>query len=384
MAGKQKITHFDDLEYQKENIVPIREGRSAHRLVRALGLNEENIKEQRAVYMTRILTEFDKNDDPLALYLEYIDWINHTFPQGGSNQQSGMLSVLEDCIIRIKDMERYCNDPRYLKIWLWYMELFTMKYKADCRDIFFFMLRNRIGDKLAILYEELSGLLIELKQFKYAVAILDLGIKQDAKPVSNLMHRKEKLLDTNGLVDSGIISTETLIPEAEKLILGSSKSALVKKKMEQDQIKNTDITRSDIYKDAEDIEEGPIYFHNWSVFETLRTRNKENHTPISSISTKRNRSTIDNATSSKRTTIFQDDLGRSKPQYKVIELPGKKKETVDFNIDLLFIDLPDKEQCTEELLSSIYKRRNIKEELEIIDQEECDLKRKKVCLAEKN
>lgn len=382
MTGNKKVTNFDDLDKQKENIVPIKEGRSAHRLVQALGLNEDHIKEQRAVYMTKILTQFDEHDDPLSLYLEYIDWINHVFPQGGSSKQSGMLSVIEDCIIRIKDMEMYRNDPRYVKLWLWYMELFTSKYKADCRDLFFFMLRNKIGYKLSELYEELSGLLLELNQRKYAIAILELGIEESAQPVSELIHRRDMLLESNAEFTNEQDIVQNLIPEAEQIILGSKRSDIIKTRERKPQERMVNDSESTIFRDSDGIEEEPIHFHSWRVFEDLKTRNKENKVPVLSLDlSKGNRSLVSAGEKSDKITIFQDDLGRSAPKYKVIDVPGKKKETIDFNIDLLMTDIPQKEQCTEEILAVIYQRRRTKlvgKRLNVF-KDGNDHKRAKVC-----
>lgn len=361
MVGKENITHFDDLDEQKENILPIRAGRSAHRLVRALTMDEAEIKNQRAFYMTRIMTEFEEHDDPLLLYLEYIDWINHTFPQGGLSKQSGMLSAIEDCIIRIKDMERYLNDSRYIKVWLWYMDIFTSKYKSDCRDLYFFMLRNRIGHKLAILYEELSGILLELNQKKYAIAILEMGIKEAATPVDNLTRRKKVLLESESTMDGILPVDSNFIQEAEQLILGSKKTDITRRKGHRNQFPGYNVNISDIFRDTDVIEGDPINFHSWKVFEDLKTRNKENMFLPSPLEVSKATTSTDYSNEkSKKMSIFQDNLGRAAPIYKVLKVAGRKNETIDFNIDLLMCDNPKKERCIEEIIASMYQRKRTK------------------------
>ena len=87
-TGKSPVTSFDVIEGEKENIVPLRNGRSAAALSKSLRDKADTgssskIAETRLQFEKRILQDLEELDDPLELYTEYINWINNAYPQGG-------------------------------------------------------------------------------------------------------------------------------------------------------------------------------------------------------------------------------------------------------------------------------------------------------------
>ena len=118
------------LEQQKENIQPLSGGRSATKLTKALSSRPNsatsiNYQEHRTKLerereeLEQKLLDSDELDDPLQVYIEYINWVHYNFPQG-ANADSGLVILLEKCTSKFRDVLHYKNDPRYLKIWLEY------------------------------------------------------------------------------------------------------------------------------------------------------------------------------------------------------------------------------------------------------------------------
>lgn len=350
----QKVTRFEDIEVEKENIAPLRHGRSAHRLVSALSQNDDEIKRIRASFESSLLVKIEDHDDPLVLYLDYIDWINHAFPQGGSSRSSGMLDVIERCITYFKDSERYRDDERYVKIWLWYMELFSDKYKSDCKDLFIFMLRNRIGSKVPLMYEELSSLLYELKEYKYAISVINLGLKECKYGNKLLVDKRQLLLEKLGDDAKVIDDSVEMLDGAERVILGKKQSELREKAKSNKTSDRETKMNSSIYTDSQDpeVHDEPLScLRNWDIFEILHSRNKENRIlaePLILNELDRPFSG-DQLKGGKKMILFQDNLGRSEPVYKLIKNNSGKLEKIDYNTNLLLYE--GREICLEEILT---------------------------------
>ena len=89
------------LEQQKENIQPLSGGRSATKLTKALSSRPNsatsiNYQEHRTKLerereeLEQKLLDSDELDDPLQVYIEYINWVHYNFPQG-ANADSGLV-----------------------------------------------------------------------------------------------------------------------------------------------------------------------------------------------------------------------------------------------------------------------------------------------------
>ncbi len=59
--------------------------------------------------------------DPLDGWSRYIRWIDEAYPQGGS--ESGLLTVLEKCLEKVRGCHIYREDPRLLEVYLRYLDL---------------------------------------------------------------------------------------------------------------------------------------------------------------------------------------------------------------------------------------------------------------------
>lgn len=168
------------LETEKENIAPVHTGRNALKLGKALlePRSRPLLLRQRSEFEKQILLE--ELDDPLQAYIDYIEWTHNHYPQG-SNAESGLLVLLEKCTSQFRDTPYYKNDPRYLKVWLEYAQ-----YSDSPRDIFVYLARKSIGQELALFYEEFAkfleakGLMVEARE------VYEIGEERQARPLTRL------------------------------------------------------------------------------------------------------------------------------------------------------------------------------------------------------
>ncbi|KAG5458535.1 MAG: Mad3/BUB1 homology region 1-domain-containing protein, partial [Olpidium bornovanus] len=181
------ITEFADFEHAKENILPLREGRSAAALSLLFGPRSpagtsssgvaEALLAGHAAFNEE-LEGIDEQDDPLDVYARYIRWTVENYPQGNT-PGSKLVPLLEQATRVFRDDARYRNDPRYLKIWL----LYARNIQSP-KDVYAYLMSNSIGTDIAAYYEDyaeclekegrkarpLDRLSRRYKEFQYRVA----------------------------------------------------------------------------------------------------------------------------------------------------------------------------------------------------------------------
>ncbi|KAF9126522.1 hypothetical protein BGW39_006569 [Mortierella sp. 14UC] len=152
------IVDIDAIELDKENIQPLRQGRSAQTLARLFATQHEDRAQQQAVMHGRFqeeLAHIDDLDDPMDVYSRYVKWMIENYPQSaGQGHDSQLSPILERALADYKDDPRYRNDPRFVKLLIIYSEQIT-----NAVDIFSFMESNGIGSEISMFYEELADLL---------------------------------------------------------------------------------------------------------------------------------------------------------------------------------------------------------------------------------
>ncbi|KAJ1742504.1 protein kinase [Coemansia sp. RSA 1086] len=214
-----KIVDFADFEHQKENIQPLRRGRSAAALSQIYGGHEkaqglcstarhslqphrplaerkpeapgmESIKvsshlEAQNAEFQREIASMDpvEADDPLDVYYRYVKWLLEVFPQAHGHQT--VIRMVEQPLKQFRGQERYRNDARFIKMWIWYTSIIGDGQEA----VFQFLVANRIGDSLAIMYEEYAKLLEGAGKVRKADEIYQLGIARKAQPLARLQRR---------------------------------------------------------------------------------------------------------------------------------------------------------------------------------------------------
>ena len=371
--------HFDELEGHKENIVSLTGGRSASRLLKSMKKPLETSYDIRLSFEKRIHDTLDELDDPLELFIEYINWIHDTYPSP-TTRQSGLPEILERCIEYCKTIDTYKNDVRYVKIWLQYIEFFAIR-PEEKKDMFVYMMRLKIGDKLTLFYESFAQLLINRDAFGNALDLVDRGIEKGARPLVRLKRFRmqiEKILQTRELVGQDIQRNSIPFEIQGELVLGryimdvhqrnhrsingnfdnNSISGNTSEERSHSSQRSAGTGKLQIFSDKNDVEQGSSNFKfdgdNFSI-PSFTERNKENSIkPIplksGSVIAPLNQSNEYLPRDVDRIPIFRDDLGRTSPVYKIIEVPGRKPEKVQINFNLLY-PTDNEEYCLEEVLA---------------------------------
>lgn len=185
MAQPETVA-FEAIEEQKENIQPVREGRSAAALARIFSMPSVDIKESLKAErddFEQLIADSGDLDDPLDPYLEYISWVVKNFPQGQS-ADSGLVQLLERCTSEFRDTPHYKDDPRYLKVWMRYIN-----FSDAPREMFIYLARKEIGKNLATFYEEYANYLEVNNKRAQAKQVYEAGIEISARPVERLRRK---------------------------------------------------------------------------------------------------------------------------------------------------------------------------------------------------
>ncbi|KAI9803817.1 MAG: hypothetical protein M1825_001697 [Sarcosagium campestre] len=195
--GQAEPVNFDLIETQKENIQTLPGGRSARTLASVFSASPMaalcsptpsdtlNVNEAvRQEFETEILS-IAESDDPLDIYDRYVRWALDAYPAAQATQQSQLLPLLERATKAFLTSTHYRNDPRYLKLWLHYIRLFS----DAPRETFAFLARHNIGETLALFYEEFAAWLETTDRWAQADEVYRLGVDRQARPVERLMRK---------------------------------------------------------------------------------------------------------------------------------------------------------------------------------------------------
>ena len=82
-----RTVEMSELEKHKENMVPIKQGRkqsALENLVKSSDtINPKSILQQQQEFLDKISMQIDSQvEDPIAIHLEYIRWMEQSFPSG--------------------------------------------------------------------------------------------------------------------------------------------------------------------------------------------------------------------------------------------------------------------------------------------------------------
>ena len=196
MAVTEDLINFDIIETQKENIQSLPSGRSAKALVNAFSppsllsplpapgatrnLNDA-IRQEYEIELTAIAD----SDDPLDIYDRYVKWTLNAYPSAQATTESQLRPLLERATKAFQSIAHYKNDPRYLKLWLHYIRLFS----DAPRETFAYLARHGIGEGLALYYEEFAAWLEGAGRWAQAEEVYKLGIEREARPQERLLRK---------------------------------------------------------------------------------------------------------------------------------------------------------------------------------------------------
>jgi checkpoint serine/threonine-protein kinase len=221
MAASEDLIDFNVIESHKENIQALPSGRSAKALAQIyspplLGANpspaliQDAHSEKRKVYEKELET-IDEADDPLDVYDRYVKWTLDAYPSAQATPQSQLLPLLERATKAFQSSSHYKNDPRYLKIWLHYIRLFS----DAPREVFVFLARHGIGDGLALYYEEFAAWLENAGRWSQAEEVYKMGLEKEARPAERLLRKFSEFEKRNQARDQSVAEpTSPALPMA--------------------------------------------------------------------------------------------------------------------------------------------------------------------------
>ena len=197
MAASEDLINFDIIETQKENIQSLPSGRSAKTLASIFSpaplgktltptpSDTRNLNDSiRQEFEAEILS-IAESDDPLDVYDRYVKWTLDAYPSAQATPQSQLLPLLERATKAFLTSSHYKNDPRYLRLWLHYILLFS----DSPRETFSFLARHNLGEGLALFYEEFAAWLEGAGRWTQADEVYKLGIEREARPAERLMRK---------------------------------------------------------------------------------------------------------------------------------------------------------------------------------------------------
>lgn len=198
MTGSNDPVDFDIIETQKENIQSLPSGRSAKELARIFSpSNKEGLLPTPSPSETRTVNDtirqeyeselqtIEESDDPLDIYDRYVKWTLNAYPSAQATAESGLLPLLERATKTFISSPHYKNDPRYLRLWLHYIRLFS----DSPREVFAFLARHNIGETLALFYEEFAAWLESAGRWTQADEVYMLGVDRQARPAERLIRK---------------------------------------------------------------------------------------------------------------------------------------------------------------------------------------------------
>ncbi|XDV43777.1 hypothetical protein PO909_012187 [Leuciscus waleckii] len=172
-----------DVEWElcKENIQPLKQGRTISALHQALCQQQEGnhtaLNQKKQAFESE-LRMYD-GDDPLDVWVRYIKWTKQTFPQGG--KESNLSVLLERAVMLFTADKKYHNDVRYVELWIEFAE-----GCSDPMDVFRYMQAQGIGTMQAALYISWSEEHEKRGNLKMADRVFQDGVKCGAEPVDKL------------------------------------------------------------------------------------------------------------------------------------------------------------------------------------------------------
>jgi checkpoint serine/threonine-protein kinase len=195
MAASDDLIDFNVIESHKENIQALPSGRSAKALAQIyspplLGANPspaaiQDASSEKRQQFEQELQNIDEADDPLDVYDRYVKWTLDAYPSAQATPQSQLCPLLERATKAFQSSQHYKNDPRYLKIWLHYIRLFS----DAPREAFVFLARHNIGEGLALYYEEFAAWLENNGRWNQAEEVYKMGLEKEARPAERLLRK---------------------------------------------------------------------------------------------------------------------------------------------------------------------------------------------------
>ncbi|KAG0212409.1 hypothetical protein BGX28_006378 [Mortierella sp. GBA30] len=190
---RSSVVDIGAIELEKENIQPIKEGRSAQALARLFETRPVDRVQELALqreHFQQELEQIEDLDDPMDVYARFVKWTLENYPQSAAQgHDSQLMLLLEQAFDLFKDDQMYKNDPRFIKLLILYAE------KAESpQDVYKYMEINSIGSEIAMYYQEYADYMESREEFDKAKEIILLGVNRRARPLSRLKKQYDEFL----------------------------------------------------------------------------------------------------------------------------------------------------------------------------------------------
>lgn len=117
------------------------------------------------------------NEDTLAVWYDYINWVEQNYPEGG--EEANLKKLIENCISDLFSNSKYHQDERFFRIFLRYTRIVT-----DALELFNIMYQSNIFTSIAAFYVNWAN--VVEKNLNKAEEIIQIGLDKLAQPVVQL------------------------------------------------------------------------------------------------------------------------------------------------------------------------------------------------------
>ncbi|KAF5359438.1 hypothetical protein D9756_003475 [Leucocoprinus leucothites] len=145
---------------------------------------QDEREHQRLQFRKRLENTLEEEEDPLAVYHEFVLWTIKSY--GDNDPKSGLIELLEESTRKFKHDPSYKTDLRYLKLWTLYAKHCE---RHGALSIYKYLMTNDIGVSYSLLYEEYANALELAGRKQDADVIYRRGIKKQVRPLERLKSR---------------------------------------------------------------------------------------------------------------------------------------------------------------------------------------------------
>lgn len=167
-----------DWELSKENIQPLRQGRTMSSLQTALAPQcQPDLKQKRREFEQKLRTT--SGAELLDVWHRYILWVEQHYPSGG--HEVNLVQLMEQAMAHFVKAEEFHNDERYVGIWI--------RYALKCQhplEVCKTMYDGDIGTSHAAFFIAWSNHLEAAGDVRRAGRVLRVAIDRKAQPVDDL------------------------------------------------------------------------------------------------------------------------------------------------------------------------------------------------------
>ena len=173
-------------ETSKENVLPLKRGRSTKKLADAFLAQSEgsHVENSAMAAFEKELSEARSlGSDVLDIYVRYFKWTRDQYPSNSSKA----MQLLERCTAQLVSNPKFKNDLRFVQMWIEYADMVRTP-----GEIFTYMSGNKIGEKSALFWMSWAFVAEKNENFNLTDQIFQKGIKKNAEPKDLLMKRYQQ------------------------------------------------------------------------------------------------------------------------------------------------------------------------------------------------